>query len=898
MRYLWIELIGYAGIYNGLGLNNIKIDFTKCVHNKIVILGKNGSGKSTLMNSINPNPDSNDNFIPNIEARKSMSLLCNGTEYIINYIHGIKSDGSRATTKGYVSKCINGVFHELNPNGNISSCKDILYDELGLDSNYISLSKLSSENRGLVDAKPAERKRSVNNIISALEVYNGIYKNISKKISVFKQLIDSLTYKIDHIGDENKVSGEINNLTSRIDALNKEKDKCIEATAHIKIKISDCENLLRNNNYDELKSEYRDVLKDIKYLENSINESLSLYNIEDISKINPFIEYIKNEIIEHEKIITALKRQVSDLLQRRESEIRELEEKQTKLSSMESEYNYLELKTIYDKSKSIVNKYDILFKEMGLTDADLITREEYEAAMESLNTLLEYANNLTSIYYMEDIIFVINNRNIILEKINSIESDRINLKNLIDAKSDISKEIIIYESKRSIASELINRPSDCKIDSCIYIKSALDANKQYPESGLVSLNKRLDDLNNEINTLDNDINKNENYINILSMVMSIERELKSKMKFIKKLPVRNDFEFSFINRVCNHDQFNDIYELRKYTDYANILDEYKSAKKQLGIYEVEYKLYESKNSIIESIITDIENLNNKVNELTTTVENNNKDIIEFEIKIENLNNTLDKIERLNDKIINKYQPLIQRRDEIDNLRESLSSTIEELDVLKENLSIADNNIGSINSDIKNLSNTKESLSHSLSLLVEYKSELKEYLDKYNKLNKIKYYSSPATGIQTLFIQLYMNKILSTANTMLSLLFDGEFILQPFIINDSEFRIPCIGTGLLHDDISSMSTAQKCMISMILSFALLKESSTNYNVLCLDEIDGGLDTSNRIYFINLLDRLMSMLMCEQCFIISHNSELDTSMADLIVLKSDPGEVYYGNIIWEY
>ena len=144
----------------------------------------------------------------------------------------------------------------------------------------------------------------------------------------------------------------------------------------------------------------------------------------------------------------------------------------------------------------------------------------------------------------------------------------------------------------------------------------------------------------------------------------------------------------------------------------------------------------------------------------------------------------------------------------------------------------------------------------------------------------------------------MNNIISVANDLLSLLFKGEFMLQPFVIDESQFRIPCIGSGLMHDDISSMSTAQKCMISMILSFSILHQSATRYNVIKLDEIDGGLDTSNRSYFITLLDKIMGMLRCEQAFIVSHNNELDTSLADIIILKNPSHEIYNGNIIWEY
>ena len=98
----------------------------------------------------------------------------------------------------------------------------------------------------------------------------------------------------------------------------------------------------------------------------------------------------------------------------------------------------------------------------------------------------------------------------------------------------------------------------------------------------------------------------------------------------------------------------------------------------------------------------------------------------------------------------------------------------------------------------------------------------------------------------------------------------------------------------------MSTAQRSMISMILSFSLLYQSSTKYNIIKLDEIDGCLDTTNRGYFTALLDNLMSLLKCEQCFIVSHNDELSSYACDLILLKMDNGHaVREGeNIIWKY
>ena len=37
-----------------------------------------------------------------------------------------------------------------------------------------------------------------------------------------------------------------------------------------------------------------------------------------------------------------------------------------------------------------------------------------------------------------------------------------------------------------------------------------------------------------------------------------------------------------------------------------------------------------------------------------------------------------------------------------------------------------------------------------------------------------------------------------------------------------------------------------------------KNKTKYNILRLDELDGGLDTFNRGYFITLLDQLMNLL----------------------------------------
>ena len=898
MKYKWIELYGYAGIYNGMKLMDIKIDFTKCKTNKIIIKGDNGSGKSTLENAINPNPDSNDNFIPNCEARKNICLCDNGIDYIIRYIHPINNNGSRGTTKGYISKIINGQTIELNQNGNISSCKDILYDEFNLDSNFISLSKLSSENRGLVDNRPADRKKLVNSIINILEVYNGIYKKLSKKSSTYKQLINSITYKIDNLGNELQLKSQLENIISRINKLENERDMTIEAIATVKIKISEFMNTLKNNNYDSIVSELKDVSSHNKVLRNQILKKLTDLGIKDINSIEEFLKYIEQQISISKSTIANNSFQVSNLLSQREIEFNDLKNKQIRLNSLQSDYNYLDIKNTMNQSQKIVSDYEKIFNKMGLKNISLITKTEYDSAMESLKYLKDLSSNLLSLYNISDLEYVINNIEYISSELTKTDKIKNEIDYLKSEKERLFSSISIYISKQDIIDELNNRPNECKIDTCPYIKSALEASIQYPRKELEKLQKEYDNIKNEINKKSNYLNKLNIFREILISVLSIKRELDSKINFILKLPVKRDFKETFFNRILSYDSFDDITKLYGYIDCGNMIEEYKLAKSQLDKYQSEYKLYEAKNNIIESILIDIESLTKKVDKMALDIETINNSTSDLEIKLREYEDVKIKISNLLSKINDDLKPSEEREKELLKIKDSLDVNSNEIEILHDNLNTLNNNLASVNSDIKGLSSEKEKINHSIILLEQYKIELQDYSNKYSKIEKIKYYSSPSTGIQTLFMQLYMNKIISTANSLLSLLFDGEFILQPFIINENEFRIPCIGSGLLHDDISSMSTAQKCMISMILSFSILNQSSTRYNVIMLDEIDGGLDTINRGLFIELLDNLMNMLHCEQCFMISHNNELNTSVCDLIILKNSSNDIYNGNIIWQY
>ena len=266
---------------------------------------------------------------------------------------------------------------------------------------------------------------------------------------------------------------------------------------------------------------------------------------------------------------------------------------------------------------------------MRLANVNLITKDEFNSAMEALKYLKTTAFNIISLYNITDISYVVMNRIDASNKIASIKELKIKFEEYKSKYSEIDKEYNIFCSKREIAEELSNRPKDCIIDSCPYIESAINADRMYPLSKMKELENSLAGLSCEISAIDCDITKYELYAEILTNILSIERELNSKWAFIKKLPVRSDFKDVFLQRLINMDNFDDIDDLYKFVDCGNMIEEYRIAKEQLQKYEAEYKLYESKNIIIESILSDVESLNNKLDTLNNELEMSNASIVEL-----------------------------------------------------------------------------------------------------------------------------------------------------------------------------------------------------------------------------------------------------------------------------
>ena len=895
MRPLSARIRGLSGIYTKSNKKEIYIDFTKCKHNIIYIIGKNGSGKSTLMSVLTPLPDSPQMYLDKEPGEKELSYTVDGSIiYDILIQYPVHANGTRATTKAFFREIHpDGNVVECNPNGTVGSFKEILYAKFNLDPNFEALSQLSTEDRGIVEKKPSERKKFVIGLLESIDVYNDIYKTLVKRSGVFKSMINSITSKIDSIGNEQKlitdqvvVDNRVQKLSSQLDGL-----KSMVSAATATIKLIDPDNAIQNK-YKDLHQELLEVQHDIATLSQVLTSDLDTA-LQNHLTLNTRLAELKSEVDKCNYKITVL-------VENRNNRAKELFEKNIQYQELSSDENAADIKLTLANYKNRVFKYEEIFKSIGIS-IDSITKDEYILAIQTLDDIRSTVTNIRS---QSEERAIITACDAILSNVNLPEQYQNTLAELESIKESINqiKEKIGYYNGLLNRLDILNgRPEECSIDSCSFIRDALNAQSENPQKHLEQLSEELDQLQEKQIKIAQNSNFYEEALYIYYSLTNLTRSISNNKIIINKLPIGKNFTDInvFIERVRNGDLFNDINETSDSLDYANMIELYKSEKQVVNNLELRYKELQSTETTLKQLKKDIDSITEALSKIDEEVSSIRSDILEMNNEIASLSA---QISILDNEII-KYRRLDELKKEETDLQNRLRAISENISKISNEI----NNINTFNSQIKNiedelipLSKNRDDIVYSLHKLQEYKVELDEFNKKYEMIEILKKYSSPTKGgIQTIFMELYLNKTLELSNQLLSMLFDGELELLPYIINESEFRIPVRNniSGLVNYDISNCSTSEKCMISMILGFSLMFHSSPIYNIIKLDEIDGGLDQANKAVFPVILDKIMNILGVETCFIISHSSESDLSNVDIIKLTPVNNETPNGNIIFD-
>ena len=908
MRFTYLELENYIGIYNGMGLYNIKIDFLKFKHRICVIKGTNGSGKTTIQSALSLFPDSNESFIPDKPAKKIVRVLNNNTLYEAKFFHDIRSSGVRIPTKAYMTKRIpDGQEVELNPSGNVTSYKDILYQEFKLDSNFFALTRLSMDDRGLGYKRPADRKKFVNSIIESLDVYNEIYKTISKKANNIKAVMNNITSRLGAIGDKSSISSLKDELEQVITQFQSKRDEINGKIAAINATITsaDPDNYIQDS-FKEKNSALKQVNALLKKLVDGYQSENRLFIPEVETKLlGDKLEKYYRDITYFEQQAEKLKTTARSIIDQMSSLRSQLDLTISQLDSLKTD-EYIETEKELEHAKARAAEVAQAIVVTGI-DPMAFTKDEYIMALNTVHDIVNMVNVFRST-------FDYNMINTCISEYASLgylgvpdmlrcDEELQTISSAPETQQRFLQQIAAAESDVKLVNTLVNRPDGCKIDSCYFIADAVKVAATNPEYRLEELSKDYEAFKESLANA----YKRKEYVEIhnqcLNQIRIIVQAIDNNNGILVKLPNGGIFKSKqeFFEYLVGGQSFEFIDKIYQYLDVANNFEIYQGLMQTINQYQIRLDSLASQKESMRKFEEVRQSLQRSLEDLNARLSCNSKVLRDVENALESAKGYA---KHLNEVVIPRCDQIIDGINKRNRYREELRAIQEKMDMISNYIERRTQLYGelkSIDTEITYKQKEKDEAVYKLRQIEEYEKSLAEYKEVYDKYyEKIRYYSSPTTGIQLVFMQLYMGKILDISNKLLAYLFQGQYQLQPFIINEDEFRIPCMGNGYLNDDISSMSSSQLTMISMILSFALMSVSSTDYNVIKLDEIDDPLDEPNRAAFAILLDNIMDVMHTEQCIMISHSSEIITNNADIILLRSD-GLVSVdpnSNIIWDF
>ena len=883
MRLHYLQLQNYIGIYNGIGVDNIAIDFSKAVNPITVIRGDNGSGKSTLFKALTPFGDPSSSLIPNKEARKLISYkLANGDIIEIHYHYPVSVTGDRKQTKCYITRInTDGTSLALNPNGNITEGKDIINDIFDFDSTFTSLAQLSSENRGIADKKPAERKQLINSIMESLAAYNDIYKKLVKKSSALKSMIASINSKISSIGDVASIELNIKTVEEELGRLEDRKNELLVESGKYKSIIDEVDYQSIMDKYTTLKNELSSM--NMYNLNVSNEEIIDLIN--HLPERKKYLEKLVNNSVELKAKIES----ITPIMTETYNEYTDLDVKISQYDNIENIDSFK--KTIDALEREISGLKDIKNNnkiDLNISDQEIeLVSNTIKNSIENILKELDFINDIDARHIAAMSIF---DPNVIIEQIPT--------SSLKASISEIESALEEQERYKKLSSDYSMIPKGCTLKSeCPFVKDTVKYQELFSGDATIELFKKT--LKGHKEKLEM-IEKNNEHMEIAMRCKSKMVNIVSQYNSHKNAFIALGFDLSNNNRFEEFLEHGDTITLEtsNFENLKNIDFLITSKSEQLGKFKEQYFELTKNVDMIKSMKENRDKLLDKYNKYSDLLD---KYKLELKVISEQISNYQSSI-LSDEELVSKYNTNLEIQKQFDSKstkRDELYDKISKYKEAEGNLNRYLDAIRDININrIPQVTDKLNSLKYSLVLYQNYTKEYKEFSSKFSTIETIKKYTSPTSGIQTVFMNIYMNDIINISNKLLSMMFNGEFVLHPFIINESEFRIPCSGSGLLNDDISSMSTSQICLISTIISFALLHKSSSIYNIAMLDEIDGGLDNQNRLHFSNLITKLMQVLGFEQTIMISHNSELDLHNCDIVVMKnSDPTMKLDGNVIFK-
>lgn len=858
-----IYLENVTGIYAGMDLDKISIDIfdeRENICEKInLICGQNGSGKSTLFKSLNP--FATEVIRENEKGKKIIVYMKKKWIIEITHIFTPKSNGSHTVKSFIVKKSkIDGEEIDLNPNGNVSTFLTAVEEELDITPSKLKLMQLGNDMSNLLKMTPTERKKYISEFTSDADIYLEKYKKVSSDFITVKKMLENIGYNLNRIG----------NIESLKDKLkSSEKD------------IADYNNELMNTIVE--KSNYEKELGEYSVYE-KYKESYDKYNELIPIKVRLSSMYGSVQGVDINASDTELINKINTL----QNHISDLNLSKTNSQNLIDTFE----KNIMDYNLdilSIENKLEnIQYKDMGnlkeLIKSHLSDINNMDASLRGINPeLFKLDESLLEMIKKEGEKF---NKELEVA-LSEISSDTLSMFGDIDYKTEMRK---LDSRKSDLNAKLYNltetnkRLNKEKNDMVNMNFTFTDICKKCPymtntHTSVLSYVENINTNNNQIISMESELSKiNEEYT-ILYNLNNLNEIVKKINIFISNYIINNfmvsislSCDDNLIDLVKNNKY--QIFDIEKIEDCISKLSLYNRMTdlqlklERLKSIDFNNDMYYDLNERKERLKKDKEKNNKLIDDNTNLINSYNIEIDKYNVQIDNISRYLEDKKKISelDKLREERDLYIKFIEKHDDLASKINKLNDDINAKKQLIDTAtevrDDTVSRINEYKK---------------VIKQKEVLEEY---YTDIEITKKALSPNKGIPLRFINSYLQKTRHIANELLKQAFNGELLLDEFVINEKEFKIPVIGKGDGVDDAGKCSSGERALITLAISLALFRQNKTKYNILGLDELDGPLDEENRRKFLHLIELQTDIA---QIFNITHNNMFNDVRANIILFK---------------
>ncbi len=844
MKILYIKLKNFIGFKSGLGVNEIEIDFSSSDNRIILLTGENGCGKTTLLSCLNPFSNTgsidvrNDNslIIPNKDGYKEIHYQVNNDVYKIKHYYTPKSTGSHSV-KSYIEK--NGI--ELNPNGNVTSFKDLVKQELDMEQDYLRLMRLGSNVSGFIDAKSTERKSYVGKILEDVDLFLKYHKQTTTTVRELKSITSHTSDKLNKLG-----ISSIDNFEKDIKKYEKEVIKLDSSLEDINNKLAITNNELSKLHPD--KDRLSTLKSKMKKVDKKIDSDISLNDCEsNLSQAKDKLTVTETKI----ETETKYRQEKLDELSTKYNKKNELE---NIISGIKSSSRIIdsekELKQIISKINEITEENSEFLKEDFVT----YSKNDVERLISIITTCNELGDNIKS--YNRDSLY----------ELQRLYQENIDVSNYL---SKAYKELDNRDEKSNkqlliMLKELNEMELACSDSSCPLYRFWNKYRKDETDIEIDNLNDRefYDALSIQ-NTLLNNINLSIDTMNDFLNKLPIEYKISLSTTAIldNLVNLKDGINISIFNKLLT--------KVTEYDYYQSLVNKKDILKEQLQMMKRDTKIGFYEDSLSE--------LNGEIEQLRKNIDTKSNEITKLNSDKKELSVLLEELHTLYDVLTNKksYEEEIKTLEKELEEHSNLTSKLRMLTINKATIEQESNRIHQFITTSKYKINEYNILS----------KDLIKLNDKLNTCLLIQRSLSTKEGIPLKFIENYFNSANELTNKLLYSIYGNNLQIDKFVINADSFTIPYMVRNVKVPDVIYSSQGEKSFISIALSFALATQSLGRYNIMLLDEVDSPLDTSNREKFIDIIEKQCDIVDAEQIFLISHNNMFNMYPVDVINMNNE-------------